>query len=65
MAAAEGAAVSGTRGLERQLSIHIKKLADYRAHPEAFDNLGMLQRAPTPAIRQKIIDSRIRSLGDR
>lgn len=51
-----------TSGLERQLLKHIKKLEDYRANPEAADNLGTLRNAPTPETRQKIIDGRIRSL---
>ena len=31
-------------------------------NPDAFDNQGLLKNAPTPDIRQKIIDGRIRHL---
>ena len=53
---------ANTRGLERQLARHIKKLEDYRTNPEAFDNQGLLRKAPTPEIRQQIIEGRIRKL---
>ena len=59
---APAGAVSATRGLARQLGKHIKTLEDYRANPDAFDNLGTLRNAPTPEIRQKIIEGRIRYL---
>jgi len=50
------------RSLERQVAEHRQKLADYKANPEAYDNLGHLKKAPTPEIKQKIIDSRVRHL---
>jgi hypothetical protein len=53
------------KGLRDQLNGHIKKLTDYIANPDAFDNLGMLKH-PTvvnnPTRRDKIIDGRIRNL---
>lgn len=48
--------------LQQQVATHAEKLAAYRANPAAYDNLGILERAPTPAIRQQIIDGRIRHL---
>ncbi|SFB64953.1 hypothetical protein SAMN05216266_1515 [Amycolatopsis marina] len=50
------------RSLEKQVSEHQDKLAAYRANPDAFDNKGILKNAPTPEIRQRIIDGRIRHL---
>jgi hypothetical protein len=50
------------RSLQSQIEKHQTKLADYRANPDAYDNLGILERAPTPEIRQRIIDGRIRHL---
>ncbi|HMP03759.1 MAG TPA: hypothetical protein PKC45_14775 [Gemmatales bacterium] len=41
---------------------HQKKLADYIKNPDAFDNQGFLKNAPTPEIRQKIIDGRVKHL---
>ena len=49
------------RGLEGQVSTHQKKLADYKVDPDAFDNKGFLKSA-TPELRDKIIQSRIKSL---
>lgn len=37
-------------------------MLDYRADPDAYDNLGFLRNAPSDAIRQRIIDGRIRHL---
>ncbi len=52
-----------TTGLERQLAEHEKKLADYKANPDAHDNQGHLAQAGgDEQRRQKIIDGRIRSL---
>jgi hypothetical protein len=34
---------------------HEKKLNDYTANPDAYDNEGILKNAPNPQIRQKII----------
>lgn len=50
------------RSLEKQISEHQDKLAAYRADPDSFDNKGLLENAPTPEIRQRIIDGRIRHL---
>lgn len=48
--------------LQRQVTAHTEKLEAYRANPDAFDNLGYLERAPSPQIRQRIIDGRINHL---
>ena len=48
--------------LQRQVAAHTEKLEAYRANPDAFDNLGYLERAPSPEIRQRIIDGRINHL---
>ncbi|MGH2919291.1 MAG: hypothetical protein ACRDLS_11950, partial [Solirubrobacteraceae bacterium] len=50
------------RSLEKQAAKHQAKLDAYRADPDAFDNLGLLRNAPSPEIRQRIIDGRIRHL---
>lgn len=50
------------RSLRRQIEEHRSKLDAYRRDPDAFDNLGYLERAPSPEIRQRIIDGRIRHL---
>lgn len=50
------------RSLERRIAEHQAKLDAYRANPDAFDNLGILNRAPTPEIRESIINGRIRHL---
>lgn len=50
------------RSLQSQVETHQAKLDAYRANPDAYDNLGILERAPTPEIRQSIIDGRIRHL---
>ena len=47
------------RSLHKQIGKHQQKLDAYRADPDAFYNLGHLRNAPTPEIRQRIIDSRI------
>jgi len=41
---------------------HRAKLDAYRRDPDAFDNRGILKNAPTPEIRQSIIEGRIRHL---
>jgi hypothetical protein len=52
-----------TRGLEKQLKEHIKKLENYRRNPDKYDNKDFLKNAKdNPELRKKIIDSRIRSL---
>ena len=54
--------VRSLRSLERQVAEHRRKLAAYRANPDASDNLGHLRRAATPEIRRSIINGRIRHL---
>jgi RHS repeat-associated protein len=49
------------KGLADQLAAHQKKLADYMANPDAFDNLGFLKNA-TLLNRWAIINGRIRNL---
>ena len=50
-----------TKGFQKQLEKHLKKLEDFKANPDKFDNKGFLKDA-SPELRQKIIDGRIRSL---
>jgi len=50
------------QSLEQRIAEHQQKLADYINNPDAFDNQAYLQRAPTPEIRQRIIEGRIRNL---
>jgi hypothetical protein len=50
------------RSLQRNVEEHQDKLARYRENPDAYDNQGILKNAPTPEIRQRIIDGRIRHL---
>ena len=49
------------RGLEDQIADHQKKLSDFKANPDAFDNKGFL-KITSPELRDKIIQSRIKSL---
>jgi hypothetical protein len=41
---------------------HEKKLNDYIANPDAYDNDGRLKNAPNPQIRQQIIQGRINAI---
>jgi hypothetical protein len=41
---------------------HEKKLNDYIANPDAYDNDGRLKNAPNSQIRQQIIQGRINAL---
>jgi RHS repeat-associated protein len=50
------------RSLQSQIDTHIGKLNAYRATPDAFDNQGLLARAPSQEIRMRIIEGRIRHL---
>lgn len=50
------------RSLQSQIDAHMGKLSAYRADPEAFDNQGLLARAPSQEIRARIIEGRIRHL---
>ena len=47
---------------EKQISSHEDKLQKYIADPFKFDNQGILKNAPSDAVRQKIINSRINHL---
>ncbi len=47
---------------ERQIVKHQSKLAEYIKDPLKFDNKGFLKNAPSDAVRQKIIQSRINHL---
>ena len=45
-----------------QITQHEKKLAEYIKDPMKFDNKGQLAKAPTEAIKQKIIQGRVNHL---
>lgn len=59
-----GDAAKGVSKLETRIAEHIKKLEDYKANPDAFDNKGFLKNAPTDEIRERIINGRIKHLED-
>lgn len=48
--------------LEKRIREHEERIRDYKADPDAHDNLGKLKDAPSGEIRQKIIDGRVRRL---
>jgi hypothetical protein len=48
--------------LEGQIAKHQSKLVEYIKDPMKFDNMGLLKNAPSDAVRQKIIKSRINHL---
>ena len=50
------------RSLQARSAEHQAKLDAYRANPDAFDNKGILKNAPSPEVRQRIIDGRIAHL---
>ncbi len=52
------------KSLKARLEEHRQKLADYKANPDAFDNQGILRNAPSPEVRQRIINGRIKHLED-
>ncbi len=52
------------KSLKARLAEHRQKLADYKANPDAFDNQGILRNAPSPEVRQRIINGRIKHLED-
>jgi hypothetical protein len=54
--------MGSVRSLQRNVEEHEDKLAKYRENPNPYDNQGTLKNAPTPEIRQRIIDGRIRHL---
>lgn len=41
---------------------HVRKLLAYIRSPESYDNKGLLTRAPSAEVRQRIIDGRVRHL---
>lgn len=59
LSASESKAVDS---LGQRAAEHQAKLDAYRANPDAFDNQGFLKNAPSDAVRQRIIDGRIRHL---
>ena len=50
------------KSYKKDIAIHEKKLSDYIANPDKYDNKGTLKNAPNAEIRKKIIDSRIKHL---
>jgi hypothetical protein len=54
--------VKSIDSLRRNILEHRQKIQDYLANPDAFDNQGFLKNAPTPEIRQNIIQGRVRHL---
>ncbi|SEU29035.1 hypothetical protein SAMN05443639_11449 [Stigmatella erecta] len=52
------------KSLKARLVEHQQKLADYKGDPDAFDNQGILRNAPSPEVRQRIINGRIKHLED-
>lgn len=54
--------IKSISSLQEQIAIHERKLAEYIANPEKYDNLGWLENAPSEEIRRKIIEGRIRHL---
>jgi hypothetical protein len=50
------------RSLQQQIAELQAKLEAYQADPDAYDNLGYLENAPSDEIRQQIIQGRIQHL---
>ncbi|WP_213453181.1 hypothetical protein [Rhizomonospora bruguierae] len=50
------------RSLEARVAEHQAKLEAYKADPWAYDNQGLLERAPNDEVRQRIINGRINHL---
>jgi len=48
--------------LQKQITEHEAKLSAYKSNPMAHDHLGILKNAPNDAIRQQIIQGRIKHL---
>ena len=46
----------------KRIAEHQAKLDAYRRNPAGFDNKGLLKNAPNDAVRQRIIDGRIKHL---
>jgi RHS repeat-associated protein len=59
-----GDIVKGSSKARKTLADHVKKLEDYKANPDAYDNKGFLQNAPSQQIRERIIQKRIKHLED-
>ena len=49
---------TSTAAVQYLIREHEKKLNNYTANPDAYDNEGILKDAPNPQIRQKIIQGR-------
>jgi len=50
------------RSLENRVVEHEKKLQDFVANPDAYDNKGFLKNAPSPEVRESIIRGRVNHL---
>jgi hypothetical protein len=50
------------RSYEERIAQHREKLENYIKNPDAYDNQGLLKNAPSPEIRQRIIDGRVKHL---
>jgi hypothetical protein len=48
--------------LRELIQEHRQKIDLYRQNPDAFDNQGLLKNAPSPEIRQRIVEGRINHL---
>lgn len=57
-----GSDQKSVRSLQKRINEHIDKLKAYRANPDAFDNQGHLKNAPSQAVRERIINTRISHL---
>ncbi|GBF32467.1 cell wall-associated protein [Desulfocucumis palustris] len=49
---------------EKLIQEHKVKLNNYIKNPDAYDNKGILKNVPSPDVRQKIINGRIKQLKD-
>jgi len=54
--------MTGMRRERERIHEHRQKINQYRQNPEGFDNKGVLKNAPSPEIRQRIIEGRIKHL---
>jgi hypothetical protein len=54
--------VNSIRSYEQRIAQHREKLENYIKNPDAYDNQGVLKNAPSPEIRQRIIDGRVKHL---
>ena len=57
-----GSVLKSKASLTSRVAEHVQKLGDYKANPGAHDNKGLLRNAPSAAIRQQIIDGRVKVL---